>query len=94
MEELVGDVAAIADELGWQRFDLVGHDWRAGGMVGGAPAARVRTLRRLVPHPAAFAHARATDEDQHDGPLHQSSAAGRRRRRCWRQRDKLRRIYD
>ncbi|MEV0294409.1 alpha/beta hydrolase [Nocardia sp. NPDC050710] len=67
LEELVGDVAAIADELGWQRFDLVGHDW--GGYVAWAAAAafpaRVRTLTAVsTPHPAAFLRAMAEDEDQ------------------------------
>ncbi|ADI12992.1 hypothetical protein SBI_09874 [Streptomyces bingchenggensis BCW-1] len=28
---LVDDVVAIAEELGWTTFDLVGHDW--GGAV-------------------------------------------------------------
>lgn len=67
LDELVGDVAAIADELGWQRFDLIGHDW--GALVAWAAAAalpeRIRTLTAVsVPHPAAFAKARAEDEDQ------------------------------
>lgn len=66
-DELVQDVAAIADELGWDRFDLVGHDW--GGHVGWAAAAampqRVRTLTAVsTPHPTAFARALAEDEDQ------------------------------
>ncbi|MBV9847042.1 MAG: alpha/beta hydrolase [Kutzneria sp.] len=67
VEELVGDVAAIADELGWRRFDLVGHDW--GAVVAWAAAdampARIRTLTAVsVPHPVAFAKARAEDPDQ------------------------------
>jgi pimeloyl-ACP methyl ester carboxylesterase len=73
IDELVADVAAVADELDWQRFDLVGHDW--GAMVAWATAAalpeRVRTLTAVsVPHPAAFEHARATDEDQHERSRH------------------------
>ncbi len=60
--ELVGDVAAIADALGCDRFDLVGHDW--GGMVAWVTAGRfperVRTLSVVsTPHPYAFAAARA-----------------------------------
>ncbi|QIS16702.1 alpha/beta fold hydrolase [Nocardia arthritidis] len=67
LEELVGDVAAIADELDWRRFDLVGHDW--GAYVAWAFAAeqpeRVRSLTAVsVPHPAAFLKAIAEDEDQ------------------------------
>jgi len=67
IEELVGDVLAITDELGWARFDLVGHDW--GAAVAWAVAAghpdRLRTLTvASVPHPTAFAQAIRTDEDQ------------------------------
>ena len=67
LDELVGDVLAIADELGWPRFDLVGHDWGAG--VAWATAAahpdRVRTLTAVsVPHPTPFAQAIRSDEDQ------------------------------
>lgn len=67
LEELVGDVVAFADHLGWSRFDLVGHDW--GAVVAWSAAAalpeRVRTLTALsVPHPTAFGQAMAHDEDQ------------------------------
>jgi pimeloyl-ACP methyl ester carboxylesterase len=65
--ELVDDVLAIADELGWSRFDLVGHDW--GGVVAWWTAEEhADRLRRLAvvstPHPGALAHALNTDEDQ------------------------------
>ena len=36
-EYLIGDVLAVADALGWSRFDLVGHDW--GSAVGWMTAA-------------------------------------------------------
>lgn len=67
LDELVGDAFRIADALGWQAFDLVGHDW--GAVVAWAAAAehpeRVRTLAALsVPHPNAFATAIREDEDQ------------------------------
>jgi pimeloyl-ACP methyl ester carboxylesterase len=67
IDDLVGDVLAIADQLGWQRFDLVGHDW--GAAVAWATAAahpdRVRTLTAVsVPHPTALNHALSQDEDQ------------------------------
>jgi pimeloyl-ACP methyl ester carboxylesterase len=60
IDELVGDVLAVADSVGLARFDLVGHDW--GAMVAWVVAARhpgrVRTLTAVsVPHPRAFAHA-------------------------------------
>ncbi|WP_344136921.1 alpha/beta hydrolase [Saccharopolyspora halophila] len=67
MNELVGDVLAIAAHFGWQRFDLVGHDW--GAAVAWATAAahpdRVRTLTAVsIPHTDAFAEAIREDEDQ------------------------------
>lgn len=67
MAELVGDVLAIADALGWRRFDLVGHDW--GAVVGWHVAAehpdRIRTLTAIsVPHPGALAAALREDEEQ------------------------------
>jgi pimeloyl-ACP methyl ester carboxylesterase len=68
MEDLVGDVLAIAEHFGWQRFDLVGHDW--GAAVAWATAAahpdRLRTLTAVsVPHLDPFEEAVRTDEDQH-----------------------------
>lgn len=67
LDELVGDVVAIADQLGWHRFDLVGHDW--GAVVAWAVAAanpgRVRTLTAVsIPHPDAFRDALREDADQ------------------------------
>lgn len=58
VEALVGDVVAVADVLGFERFDLVGHDW--GAVVAWAAAGRhpdrLRSLTAVsVPHPAAFA---------------------------------------
>jgi pimeloyl-ACP methyl ester carboxylesterase len=57
LDALVGDVIAVADQLGGDRFDLVGHDW--GGAiawhVAGRHADRVRTLTiASTPHPLAF----------------------------------------
>ncbi|NIH87411.1 alpha/beta fold hydrolase [Amycolatopsis granulosa] len=67
MDELVGDVLAIAGSLGWSRFDLVGHDW--GGAVAWWTASehpgRLRTLTVVsTPHPGALGHALRVDEDQ------------------------------
>lgn len=61
MAHLVGDVLALADELGWERFHLVGHDW--GGavawQVAGRHPERIRTLTAVsTPHPAALAGAK------------------------------------
>ncbi len=59
-EAVQGDVLALADQLGADRFHLVGHDW--GGAVAwqlaGRHADRVDRLVVLsTPHPAAFAEA-------------------------------------
>jgi pimeloyl-ACP methyl ester carboxylesterase len=60
--ELIGDVLAVADALGVDRFHLVGHDW--GGaiawQVGGRHADRLHTLTVVsTPHPAAMGMALA-----------------------------------
>jgi len=60
MEQLVGDVLALADQAGIDRFHVVGHDW--GGAVAWAVAGehpdRVHTLTVLsTPHPRAFRRA-------------------------------------
>ncbi len=57
MPALVGDVLALADAAGAERFDLLAHDW--GGAVAWALAAahpgRVRTLTvASTPHPRAL----------------------------------------
>jgi pimeloyl-ACP methyl ester carboxylesterase len=62
MDLLVGDALGLADELGWDRFHLVGHDW--GGavawQVAGRHPDRLRSLSVLsTPHPLALAEARA-----------------------------------
>ena len=67
MSLLVDDVLAMADALGWSRFDLVGHDW--GGAVAwwtaDAHPGRLRSLSVVsTPHPAALGAALRTDEDQ------------------------------
>ncbi|MDM4720273.1 alpha/beta fold hydrolase [Micromonospora sp. WMMA1363] len=67
LAELVADAVAGLDALGVEAAHVVGHDW--GAVVGWALAAghpeRVRTLTAVsVPHPAAMAHALATDPRQ------------------------------
>jgi pimeloyl-ACP methyl ester carboxylesterase len=57
-DNLVGDVLALADAAGAERFHVVGHDW--GGAVAWYAAMwhpdRVATLTSLAtPHPTAFA---------------------------------------
>jgi pimeloyl-ACP methyl ester carboxylesterase len=67
---LVDDVLRIADALGCERFDLVGHDF--GGMVAWMVAGhhpdRVSTLTvASTPHPAAFRSAyKGGSDDQHE----------------------------
>jgi pimeloyl-ACP methyl ester carboxylesterase len=73
-EALVGDVIGVADALGVDRFDLVGHDF--GGMVAWMVAGhhpdRVQTLTvASTPHPAAFkasyqSSAESSESDQHE----------------------------
>jgi len=57
MDKLAGDVLALADAAGWDRFDVLGHDW--GGALawylGSRHADRVRTVSvASTPHPAAL----------------------------------------
>ncbi|MFE3293713.1 alpha/beta fold hydrolase [Rhodococcus sp. NPDC059234] len=57
IEHLVGDVLAVANALGADTFDLVGHDW--GGIVAwhlaGRHPEKLRTLTVVsTPHPTAF----------------------------------------
>ena len=56
IDELSGDILALADAAGVDRFDVVGHDWGAvvAWDLAGRHPDRVRTLTALsVPHPGA-----------------------------------------
>jgi len=60
IDHLVADVLALADAMGMETFDLVGHDW--GGMVSWVAAARqpdrIRSLSVVsTPHPLALRRA-------------------------------------
>ena len=55
---LVADVMKLADALGWQRFNLVGHDW--GGIVAWAVAAH-HPLRRQASGSECTSSRRAVD---------------------------------
>jgi pimeloyl-ACP methyl ester carboxylesterase len=66
---LVADVLDVADACGFERFDLVGHDF--GGMVAWMVAGhhphRVRTLTvASTPHPAAFKASYQASSDQNE----------------------------
>ncbi len=66
-QKLVSDITALADNLGYTRFHLIGHDW--GSAVGWAlihlHPDRVRSWTAMsVPHLDAFASAIADDSDQ------------------------------
>lgn len=68
-DQLAHDVIEIADALGWQTFDLVGHDWGASvaWVVAAHHGDRLRTLTAVsVPHLAAYGAAMATDADQQE----------------------------
>lgn len=67
LDHMVTDALAVADALGWERFDVVGHDW--GAAVAWALAAghtdRVRTLAAVsTPHPGALAAALRASAEQ------------------------------
>jgi pimeloyl-ACP methyl ester carboxylesterase len=80
--ELVADVLRVADAFGFDRFDLVGHDF--GGMVAWMVAGhhpdRVRTLTvASTPHPAAFkaSYQRSSDQNERSGYMRSFRAAER-----------------
>lgn len=69
LNHAVNDVRAMADALGWHRFDLVGHDWGAAvaWIAAARYARRVRSLTAVsVPHLGAFAEALRTDPVQQE----------------------------
>jgi pimeloyl-ACP methyl ester carboxylesterase len=79
---LVADVLEVADACGFERFDLVGHDF--GGMVAWMVAGhhpdRVRTLSvASTPHPAAFkaSYQRSSDQNERSGYMRSFRAAER-----------------
>ncbi len=60
LDQLAGDVLALADAAGVDRFDVVGHDWGAvvAWFLAGGHGERIRSLTALsVPHPGAMAEA-------------------------------------
>jgi len=68
-EELVGDVVALADALGFSRFHLVAHDWGAAiaWLVAIAAPSRLASLTVLsIPHYHAFAEGTWTDPQVED----------------------------
>lgn len=76
MDKLAGDVLDVADALGFDRFDIVGHDAGAGvaWTLGGYHADRVSTLTiASVPHPAAFAASYRASKDAGDDDQHSRS---------------------
>ena len=67
IDQLVGDVTAIADALGVEKFHLIGHDW--GSAVGwntvlSHPSRILSWTGLSIAHPAAFADALENDPDQ------------------------------
>ncbi len=67
LHELVADVVALADDAGFERFHLVGHDWgaAAGWAVVDLHPDRVASWTALsVPHLKAFRNAIAGGGDQ------------------------------
>ena len=68
LDRLAGDIFALADALGRERFQLVGHDWGASvswWMASGAAARRIERMAIMnAPHPALWRHAMTTDPEQ------------------------------
>jgi pimeloyl-ACP methyl ester carboxylesterase len=67
LDKLVGDAFGIMDEVGVERFHLVGHDW--GGHLAWTMAIRApeRVMNLAIlsrPHPAAFAESFKRDPEQ------------------------------
>ncbi len=67
IDNLIADVRAVADAVGFDEFHLVGHDW--GAVVGWtlvmSDATPVRSWSALsIPHIAAYTEAMANDPDQ------------------------------
>lgn len=63
MSALVSDVVGFADQLGWDSFHLVGHDWggAAAWHVAGRHPDRLRTLSVVsTPHPKSFLDAKSS----------------------------------
>jgi epoxide hydrolase 4 len=67
MKELVEDVRALAEHLGYKKFILVGHDW-GGGVAWSFAIAHPEYLQKLViincPHPAILARELAENPAQ------------------------------
>lgn len=65
--EVAGDIVALAEELGYPKFDLVGHDW-GGALAWNLAIASPARLNRLVilnsPHPVPFARELARNPAQ------------------------------
>ncbi|SFP87853.1 alpha/beta fold hydrolase [Sphingomonas rubra] len=66
-DRIVGDLLALADHLGVDRFTLVGHDW-GGAVAWMAALGRPDRVERLVivnaPHPLVFQRSLFDDADQ------------------------------
>ena len=76
LDKLVGDVLDVADTLGFERFDVVGHDFGGGvaWAVAGHHPDRVSTVTvASTPHPAAFAHAYRSTQGSDSDDQHQRS---------------------
>jgi pimeloyl-ACP methyl ester carboxylesterase len=67
MKNLVEDVRALAEHLGYKKFTLVGHDW-GGGVAWSFAIAHPEYLEKLVivncPHPAILARELASNPAQ------------------------------
>ena len=72
-DRLIGDVFALADACGVERFTLVGHDWGGaiawGGAVAGGPHGNNRVERLIIanaPHPWVYSRLLWEDRGQRE----------------------------
>ena len=66
-QDVAGDVVALADAAGFDRFHLVGHDWGAGCgwvVVALTPGRLLSWTSLSTPHVGAFGRAIRNDPDQ------------------------------
>src|SRR5580698_7137957 len=73
MKDLVEDVRALAEQLGYKKFVLVAHDW-GGGVAWSFAIAHPEYLEKLIiincPHPAIFARELAENPAQQKASLY------------------------
>lgn len=69
-DKLIGDIFALADALGVEKFTIIGHDWGGaiawGVAIGGQHARVERAIIANAPHPAIFQRLLFLDKGQRE----------------------------